>query len=92
MTESATPKQIAAWMHQEFERQGCLNQYSAARGIMTKFGQQHLYKNANGNWAINKSILAEFRKLTAETALWSRSDQRWVKRREHHPTGKRMID
>lgn len=90
--QPATPKQVAEWMNQLFQTRGFLDQYTAATGILRAFGKEHLYKNGNGNWAINKPILAEFRKLTTDTAMWSRSDQRWVKRQPHHPKDRRMID
>ena len=91
MSDLATPKQVAEWMNQQFLARGLLSQRMAAYGILKTFGKGHLYKNANHNWAINEDVLNEFRKLTEETAVWSRSRQHWEKRRPHHPKDSRMI-
>lgn len=89
---NATPKEIAEWMLQEFEKSGMLYQSDAADGIIERFGEQHTYTNENGNPAIDSKILAEFRKLTTGKAVWSRGDQCWERPPKDHPPGQRMID
>jgi hypothetical protein len=71
-----TIEAIAEWMHQQLHARAWLYQSRVAQQIRTEWGQEHTYKNKNGNWAINVDILAGFR-LTEDTAVWSRSIQAW---------------
>ena len=87
-----TSSEIAQWMLGEFRPKGYLDQHYAASQIRQRFGEEHTYKNANGNWAIKKPILDAFRKLTPDDVVWSRSDQRWRTRRPYDKPGKRMVD
>jgi hypothetical protein len=87
---TATAKEIAVWMLRQFEAIGWLRQSRVAVQILTKFGDKHVYRNKNRNYAINKDILVEFRKLTDENVVWSRSRQEWRKRRASDPPG-RMV-
>ena len=82
---------IAQWMRREFERSDCLVQCRAAYQIIDMFGEEYVYQNENHNWAIRKEILEEFRRLTPNGVVWSRSEQLWRKRREYDPPGKRMV-
>ena len=82
---------IAEWMLEEFNLQGRLYQKRAVREIRQRFGEQHLYKNKNRNWALNKSILDEFQRLTPEDTVWSRSRQLWRRRRPTDPPDTRMV-
>jgi len=84
-------KKIAKWMFDEFVRDGRLSQHRAAREIRMNFGEKHLYKNANRNWAINKAILEEFRRLGPEDKVWSRGSQIWRRRRPTDPEGTLML-
>jgi hypothetical protein len=61
-----------------------------AHQIRSEWGPEYTYKNKNGNWAINPDILAEFRKLTEDTAVWKRSTQAWRLRQPKDGPG-RMI-
>jgi exonuclease I len=87
----ATPKEIAEWMLAEYKKKDELIQHRAATQIKEQFGEDHLYKNKNGNWAIVKPILDAFRALTPEGVVWSRDGQLWRKRRPNDPPGKRMV-
>ena len=89
----ATPEEteIAEWMLEEFHRAGRLSQKRAAREVRLQFGEQHLYKNKNRNWAINKPILDEFQRLTPQDTVWSRSRQLWRLRRPTDPADTRMV-
>lgn len=91
MNSSEDENAVARWMLDQYRRQSRLVQSSAARGIRMTFGEQHVYKNRQGNWGINKGILEEFRKLTPGDVVWSRSSQTWRQRRESDPPGKRMV-
>ncbi|WP_146910186.1 DUF6953 family protein [Arenimonas daejeonensis] len=84
-------KDVAQWMLEQYRRSNRLVQATAARGIRATFGEQHVYKNRQHNWGINKGILEEFRKLTPDDVVWSRSSQTWRQRRETDPPDKRMV-
>lgn len=91
MASSEDEKVVARWMLDQYQRQSRLVQSSAARDIRMAFGEHHLYKNRQRNWGINKGILEEFRKLTPDDVVWSRSSQTWRQRRESDPPDKRMV-
>lgn len=91
MTSSGDEKAVARWMLDQYRLYNRLVQSSAARGIRMTFGDNHVYKNRQRNWGINKGILDEFRKLTPDDVVWSRSSQMWRQRRESDPPGKRMV-
>ncbi|MDA8384489.1 MAG: hypothetical protein M0037_15810 [Betaproteobacteria bacterium] len=81
--------EIAAWMFSQLGT-SWLRQQSVARMIRTQWGEEHVYKNKNRHWAINPDILEEFRKLTEEQVVWSRSRQAWRERRNGDGPG-RMV-
>ncbi|MEH6501972.1 MAG: hypothetical protein V7751_21550 [Pseudoalteromonas distincta] len=82
---------IAEWMLDEFTKHQRLSQSTAARGIRLNYGDEHVYKNKQRNWGINKGILEAFKKLTPEGVVWSRSSQTWRARRATDPVGTRMV-
>ncbi|EGT3627489.1 hypothetical protein FAP94_14025 [Morganella morganii] len=82
---------IAEWMLDEFTKHQRLSQSTAARGIRLNYGDEHVYKNKQRNWGINKGILEAFKKLTPEGVVWSRSSQTWRARRSTDPVGTRMV-
>ncbi|WP_374013685.1 hypothetical protein [Pseudoxanthomonas koreensis] len=84
-------KTVAQWMLDQYRRNNRLVQSSAARGIRMTFGENHVYKNRQRNWGINKGILEAFRELTPDDVVWSRSSQTWRQRRESDPPDKRMV-
>ena len=91
MTTKDSEKVVAMWMLEQYERHKRLAQSSAAYGIRQQFGEEHVYRNKQRNWGINKGILDEFRKLTPDDVVWSRSSQTWRQRREADPPGSRMV-
>ena len=56
------------------------------------FGDEFTYVNENGNRAIDKKVLAEFRKLTKDTVVWERGERRWRLREDYDESGKRQAD
>ncbi|MDM5181751.1 hypothetical protein PO883_31720 [Massilia sp. DJPM01] len=54
-----------------------LEQASAVWNIEKKFGKDFVYDNDSGNQAIDKKVLAEFRKLTDGKAVWERGERAW---------------
>lgn len=91
MSSTDEEKAMALWMLAQYQQNNRLSQSIAARGIRQNYGEQHLYKNKQHNWAINKGILEEFRKLTSNDVVWSRSNQMWRQRRPTDPPNSRMV-
>jgi hypothetical protein len=60
--------------------------------VQRKCGPEHVYSNDNGNLALSRKVLAEFRKLTADTLIWDRGERAWRRRMKHDPAGKRQAD
>ncbi len=86
-----SPEEIAEWMLSEYSKANRLVQRAAARQIRQLFGEEHVYKNKNRNWAINKPVLDKFREITGDDVVWSRSRQLWRQRRETDPHDTRMV-
>ena len=64
-------------MVRQFEAEDFLEHAEAADLIESSGGLAFLYTNDNGNIAIDKSVLAEFRKLTEGHAVWMKSAKAW---------------
>lgn len=85
-----TPKEVADWILAKLPESALLYQERVARGIRQDFGEEFVYRNKQGNWGIRKDVLEEFRKLTPNDVVWSRSQQAWRRRRPDDPAS-RMI-
>lgn len=83
MKSPAPEVTIAEWMLSKFESEGQLFQVDAVMGIEQSFGSEFLYDNENGNQAISKKVLKEFRKLTEGRVVWSRSEFCWLPKSKH---------
>jgi hypothetical protein len=70
---------VAQWMLGELEKSGCLYQIDAVDKIKSKFGGEFVYENENGNPAISRKVLAEFRRLTEGKVIWDRYEKVWQK-------------
>ena len=77
---TATPSEVAAWMVQQFSGKRGLYHQRVVCKIRDEFGEEHLYVNDNGNLAISKAVLKEFRCLTGDTVVWNKAHRCWVKR------------
>ena len=86
----ATPREVADWMLEQLKRDDTLHQESAVGDIEDEFGDEFVYENENGNLAISKPVLAEFRKLTGRTVIWSRSERLWRFRERHDEPGRQQ--
>lgn len=51
-----------------------------------------VYTNENGGWAIDRVVLAEFRKLTEGRVVWSRSELRWRPRDASEDPKRRIVE
>jgi len=78
---SLTAEQLAQLMLSELHSQrGVLYQQDAVCLIEANAGEQFLYENDNGNTAIDKLLLAAFRKITGDTIVWVRGERCWRQR------------
>jgi hypothetical protein len=84
-----TARDVAEWMLQEVIFRE-LDQDYAAHNIQRIFGGEFVYENANGNWAINRNVLKEFRKITGDTVVWERNSRRWRKRGTYDKPGRQQ--
>jgi len=79
----STPREVAEWMAKHFETSNRLYQETTVLKIKREFGDDFVYRNENGNWAIGKNVLKEFRALTDGKLVWERGERAW---RKLHPT------
>jgi hypothetical protein len=83
---------VAAWMMTEIERREPHGFYQedAAHLIQRQFGREFIYENQNGNWAIDKKVLAAFKKLSGTSVVWDRSYRYWRLRRTSDGPGRQQ--
>ncbi|NRD26347.1 hypothetical protein [Frigoribacterium sp. VKM Ac-2836] len=74
-----TAQDIAHWLLEQIQDNGQRRTYQEriVRIIRNDFGEAWSYRNQNGNWAIDRTILREFGKLKSDHLIWDRSDQSW---------------
>lgn len=72
-----TAADVAAWMVRELAKTDWLAHEDAVAGIERHFGAAFLHAGAARREAIHEDVLAEFRKLTADTVVWDRSEHAW---------------
>ena len=77
------PKTIAKWMLEELTREETLYQEEVVNDIVSKFGEEFAYINNNGNLAIDKQVVLEFRILTEKTVVWERGERFWRFREDY---------
>jgi hypothetical protein len=87
-----TPREVAEWMLEEIKGTGYLYQEDVVYEIASKFGDEFTYINQNGNLAIDKQVLREFRELTESSVVWKRGEKLWRMREDYDPPGKRQAD
>ena len=85
-----TDKTAATWMLTELQAQGVLYQEEAVYSIQEKFGDDFVYLNDNGNLAISRSVLKEFRLLTGEDFVWERGERCWRFRQQYDQPGRQQ--
>jgi hypothetical protein len=87
-----TSKDAAEWMLTAVRTSPRLTQSRAVRALKREFGEEAVYKNENGNLAISKDVLREFRQQGGNEVVWSKKDRYWRLRRETDPPGKRQLE
>jgi len=87
-----SPSDVARWMLAELDRERALYQEDIVWAISQKFGESFTYENQNGNLAIAKEVLSEFRKLTGGSVVWVKGDRYWRFREDHDGKGRGQED
>jgi hypothetical protein len=87
-----TAREVAEWMFSHFETSKYLYQESIVYKIKKEFGADFVYTNENGNPAIGKDVLKEFRKLSEGKVVWERGDRAWRKLRENETYKGRQVE
>ena len=87
-----TAQTIAEWMLEELKREKYLYQEVVVYEIAERFGEKFTYDNENGNLAIDKSVLREFRRLTENIVVWERGSRLWRFREDYDNPDKRQAE
>jgi hypothetical protein len=87
---ATTPDDVAKWMLSELQREKYLYQETVVYDIESKFGEDFIYNNDNGNPAIGKKVLSAFKKLTGDSVIWERGERLWRFRGEHDEPGRQQ--
>ncbi|WP_339824319.1 hypothetical protein [uncultured Parasphingorhabdus sp.] len=82
-----TPQDAAQWMLAHLQKRKFIDQETAAWHFL-KHAKELSYMNDNGNPAIDKRVLTEFRKLMPDNVVWSRSSRHWRFREKHDKPGR----
>ena len=73
-----TPREVAQWMLEQLEQGDELMQQDAARAIQKDFGQEFVYNDKNGDLAVDRRVLYQFKKLSGDTAVWVACQSNWL--------------
>lgn len=87
-----TDADVAKWMKQAVDSNGMLFQEIAVHQIQQQFGAAFVYINDAGNMAISKTVLREFKKISADTVVWERGERMWRQRQPYDLVGRRQAD
>ena len=73
-------KSVAEFMINEILEKGYVYQEYLVHDIQEKFGDDFVYINENGNLAISKKVLNEFKKLKEVNGIeWDNRERCWTK-------------
>ncbi|QRY63451.1 hypothetical protein JVX90_04250 [Gordonia sp. PDNC005] len=77
-----TSKEVAQWMVNEIIQSGQhgVSQSDIVFEIESQFGPSFVYDNENGNPAISRPVLAEFKRLHGGRIEWERAERAWYPR------------
>ena len=83
--------EVAAHMAEQVTKdEWGLDQPAIVFQIKENFGDEFVYDNSGGNMAINRKVLAKFRKLTRDDVIWDGSLKVWRKRAKYDMPGRRQ--
>lgn len=91
MSGSPTAKDVAAFMKTQLDQAKYLYQEVVVYKINKKFGSDFAYVNESGNFAIDRKVLKEFRKITPNV-VWERGERCWRLREKYDQAVSRMQD
>jgi hypothetical protein len=89
---SHTVTDVVDWMVDVLATEKVLHQDVAAAEIEQRFGVPFVYFNDNGNLAIARDVLKEFRRSTEPDVVWDRSERAWRFREKYDPKTGRQAD
>lgn len=95
MSENAdvvTDMKVAEWMLAQIESNKWLDQGTTVYQIEKEFGEDFVYQNANGNLAISKSVLKNFRKISEGVVIWEKTEKSWRKLRNDEVYNGRKVN
>lgn len=92
MPNNLNVKEIALFMMDKLKKESVLYQNEIAFILHEKYSELATYININGNLAINKDILVEFKKISKRMVVWDKSEKCWRIRKSYDPINKRAID
>lgn len=72
-----TAHDVAAFMLKRLNEDETLYQEEVVYEIQERYGDEFVYDNENGNPAIHRKVLAEFRKLTEGKVVWISTERYW---------------
>ncbi|TZG27127.1 DUF6953 family protein [Sphingomonas montanisoli] len=85
-----TAAEVADWMVLQLAERATLYQSTVASHVARE-NRELVYRNKNGNWALDKTVLAAFRaKTPGDEIVWSRSSQLWRHRRPNDKPGRQQ--
>ena len=87
-----TVHDVAAFMLKRLNEAKTLYQEVVVQEIQYQYGNEFVYINENGNLAISRKVLSEFRKLTEGQVVWSRGERYWRFRLDYEAPESRMTD
>jgi len=76
-------------MREQIDEHGVLYQDQAAAEITARFGDECAYQNDNGNLAISREVLKQFRAATEGTVVWDGAERMWRRRENYDSQGRR---
>ncbi len=89
MNSGITAKDVANFMKTQLDLKKYLYQEDIVYEIEKNFGSNFVHENENGNLAIDRKVLKEFRNITLNT-VWDRGERCWRLREQYDQPGSRM--
>lgn len=83
---------VASFMLARMKEDGTLYQEVVVCQIQERFRDEFVYINDNGNLAIDRKVLSEFRKLTEGKVVWNRGEQYWRFREDYDDPKSRLSE
>jgi hypothetical protein len=81
---------VADWMLARLKKETYLYQSVVVYDIQKKFGNNAVYLNENGNYAIHRKILKAFKDITSDSVVWERGERCWRFRNSSDEPGRQQ--